>query len=572
MNPDMNTTRNCALAMIAAGLACLNLQAQPIPGANPVQIAEPEWVKSTDVLPEAAVRTVSAATAVAPEAATPVESAPCADGCTSAFDFKKVPPVRILPRTGAFPIPPKGPGYYTFFDFLHGNEREGPPKYPYPPFGLTQQSFFDLDFRYIDDPKNTEHDYWDCIKRIHLGDNWLFSMGGQTWTRLMNEQNSRLGLVNNNYDLTRVRTYGDLWYQDKFRVFAEFISAGSFWQNLPPLPIDQNPADFQNLFIDVKLADIGGYNAYARIGRQEMLLGSQRLISTLDWANTRRTFDGARIFRQGEKFDVDLFWLQPVVPNPQGWSSVNNNLNFAGSWFTYRPQKGTFLDAYYLMLDNTSKQTQLGLVRAPYTVHTIGGRYAGNQDGFLWDVESAIQLGERGQNPIIAGMLSAGTGYNFAKAPMNPTLWINYDYASGTHNTSGGTSSTFNQLFPFGHYYFGWADQVGRQNINDANVILYLNPTKWSILQVQYHHFWLDSATDALYNAAGNAIRRSASGAAGTNVGDEIDIILNIHLSKHSDILTGYSKLFGGSFMERTNGSTGSTNTDLFFAQYSYRW
>src|SRR5207344_471812 len=115
------------------------------------------------------------------------------------------------------------------------------------------------------------------------------------------------------------------------------------------LPIDQNKSDLLNAFIDVKLADLGGNPAYVRVGRQELLFGSQRLISPLDWANTRRTFQGARLFRATEKFDFDLFWAQPVIPNPIALDSVDNNINFAGAWATYRSKKGTFLDFYYLM-------------------------------------------------------------------------------------------------------------------------------------------------------------------------------------------------------------------------------
>ncbi len=507
------------------------------------------------------------------EPAVVVEGESCTEGeCQGGFDFKKVPPVRPTPRLGSFSIPPKGPGYYSVLDQIQGNMRDGPSKYPSPPFALSGTSFFDYDYRYLDNPKNTDFDYTDCLKRIRLCDDWLFSTGGQIFDRYANEQKSRLGLRDNNYDLFRVRTYGDLWYQDKFRLYGEFISASTYWQNLGPLPIDQNPADVQNLFIDMKLLDIDDYALYGRVGRQEILLGSQRLVSTLDWANTRRTFDGARLLRTGEKWDFDLFWLQPVIPNPQGWSSVDNNQNFAGAWTTYRPKKGTSLDLYYLMLDNTNHTVQSGLTRAPYTVHTFGSRYAGNEGGFLWDFEGALQGGERGSKDIIAGMGTAGLGYNFADTIFNPTLWIYYDYAGGTHNTNGGTSSTFNQLFPFGHYYFGWIDQVGRQNINDLNTNITLYPTNYINLQLQYHHFWLDSATDALYNAAGNAIRRSASGAAGTDVGDEFDMLVNFHLDKHSDLLFGYSKLFGGSFMQRTDGRTGSTNSSLTYVQYSYRW
>jgi hypothetical protein len=60
-------------------------------------------------------------------------------------------------------------------------------------------------------------------------------------------------------------------------------------------------------------------------------------------------------------------------------------------------------------------------------------------------------------------------------------------------------------MFAFGHYFMGWIDQVGRQNIHDLNFHLYLYPTKW----VQFHSFWLADPRNTLYNAAGNATRRS---------------------------------------------------------------
>src|SRR5207253_4170036 len=112
------------------------------------------------------------------------------------------------------------------------------------------------------------------------------------------EQHARLTAVNDDYHLIRTRVYGDVWYRDRLRLYVEFIEAHSFNNQLPPRVIDRNPADFLNLFADLKVLDRFGVPAYLRIGRQELLYGSQRLISPLDWANTRRTFQGAKLFWQ----------------------------------------------------------------------------------------------------------------------------------------------------------------------------------------------------------------------------------------------------------------------------------
>jgi hypothetical protein len=491
--------------------------------------------------------------------------------------FAKVPPVRGFSRPGHFPIPPAGPGYYSLAEALTGNGLEKPPKYPYPRFGLMPPSFFDADFRYLDDPKNTESDVFDPLKRIRVGDDWLFSTGGSVWDRYHSEYNSRLTNTDNAYNLARARVYGDLWYKDQLRVYAEFIGAWTSNQDLPPLGIDQTGPDFLNLFVDAKLFDLAGKPVYARVGRQELLFGSQRLISTLDWANTRRTFQGVRAFRASEKLDVDAFWVQPVVTQVNRLDWADNQVNFAGVWGTYKPKPGTALDGYALVLDNGNPIAQQGITRGPYSIATFGGRFAGDQDTrYLWDFEGAVQLGNTnapgGRAPVVAGMATAGLGYHWKDAPLSPTVWLYYDYASGDRTPNRGNFGTFNPLFPFGHYYLGWADVIGRQNIHDINVQYYMYPAKWLTVYLQYHRFYLDSRTDALYSVGGAAFRRDPTGAAGNDVGREFDTVVNFHLTRHADVLVGYSHLFGGDFLKRTTSPARGVDTSVFFVQTSYRW
>lgn len=480
------------------------------------------------------------------------------------------PKVRLAPRPGWFIIQPKGCGYYSLADCVHDRPRKEHEKSAYPPNALMAPSFFDADFRYIDDPKRTDHDHFDPWHRVHLGDNWLFGTGGQASWRSMNEVNSRLTGVSNTYDLVRGRIFADLWYKDKFRIFGEFISAWSFNGDLAALGIDQNRADIQNLFMDINLGEVDCNPVYLRLGRQELTFGSQRLISPPDWANTRRTFQGARLFRQSEKFDFDLFWMRPVIPQAFAADSWDDNVTFAGGWATYRPKKGHVIDGYYLYLDNTNNITQKTLTQAPNSTHTVGARYAGDDQGFLWDFEGMYQMGDRGGNGNIhAGNVTAGLGYHFKDASMNPIFWAYYDWASGDGSPNAGAYNTFNQLFPFGHYYFGFLDLVGRQNIRDFSLHTYFFPSKWITCNVQYHFMQLDRAKDALYGAGGAALRAAPKGNAGGNVGQELDLTVNFHLTRHSDILLGYSHLQAGDFIRNTGNGR---NPELTYIMYNFRW
>jgi Alginate export len=517
--------------------------------------------------------------AVAPAGVAAAPSSPCATcGTADGFNWAKVPVVPfVLPRPGFFVIPPTGPGYYTGLDCLLGNYQEKPPAYPYPRNGINIFRFFDFSFAYLDKPDNTEHDLLDPLKRIHLGDDWLLSFGGEYRYRHISETDyiGNKGGTNNYPNNYRMRAYTDLWYRDIFRIYVEGIDArvDDFTAPLVPGRLDQNHYDLLNAFIDVKipLLDEGTTrNSYARVGRQELSYGSQRLVSTVDFSNTRgNNFQGVSGFSRGAQFDFDAFVVNPINHAVNAFDSVDDKQLFLGTWLTYRPVKGQSMELYYLNLSNDNGTfTGLRKQKGGFDVNTVGTRYNGSYNNFLWDFEGIYQFGTYVNQNSSAGATIAEVGYQFKDLPMNPQFWLGYDWASGGSNT-GSTRNTFNQLFTFGHYYQGQADIVGRQNVNDLSAQFVFYPTNWITVGTQFHDFYLDNARDALYNKAGAVSRISANGSAGTNVGRELDFLLNFHLTNHSDIQLGYSHFFSGSFMAKTGSGK---DIDFEYLQYTFRF
>jgi hypothetical protein len=594
MDFSFHTIRQAALAALVAARLLLNpspAQAQsPIPSALPPASLDnaPPPVPPGVPLPPL--------TPVPPTApALPPGSCPsCGCQASSGFDWSKVPDLAPVPRPGWFLLPPTGCGYYTALDQLRGNARESTPENPYNPIpygSIPTNLNFNNDFRYLDKPGGEPVDFFDTLKRMHLGDDWMLSIGGEERLRIVNEIDSRLTAKNNDYQLLRSRIYADLWYRDLFRVYVEYLDAQSYNQALTPLAIDVNHSDLLDAFIDVKLGTLADHPLYARVGRQELLYGSQRLISPLDWANTRRTFEGAKVFWHSDDLDVDAFWTRPVLVSPGHFDAADHNVQFAGAWLTYRPAKGQAIDAYWLYLDSDTPvvrgRTTGG--RFGFDLNTSGARWSGDhkmsdlvarltgndpgwQGKLLWDVEGAYQFGDYSNRLVVAGMSTTGLGYAFMGLPMQPQFWAYYDYASGTPNPDGtGTWETFNQQFPFGHYYFGYLDVVGRENIHDLNFQASFYPENWITCIAQYHVFRLDQAKDALYGPSPGypALRRDPTGAAGTNVGDELDLLATFQLGRHSTLQVGFSKLFSGDFIKQTGPNV---NPELYYVQYYFRW
>ncbi|HEY7154629.1 MAG TPA: alginate export family protein [Gemmataceae bacterium] len=525
---------------------------------------------------------VETAPAVSGEEA-PVEEAPTIAGPSGAARpeaqpspygpwWTRVPNVQPFPPPGNTVLPPTGPGYYTFLELLRGDYRQVPPRYAYPRFGIIQFSFFNADWRYLDNAGSQDRDVFDFLKRLRFLDDFMFTTGGEFRYRHNNEVDSRLSGANNVYELTRTRVYGDLWFRDLFRIYGELINAQSFNQDLPPQAVDQYNPNFLNLFADAKVWTFKDQPVYLRGGRQELLYGSQRLISPLDWANTRRTFQGGKVFWQNEKFSLDGFVVQPVTPSANSFASVVWQQVFSGAWGSYRPVRGQVIDLYYLNFqDSTLTFSGVNGIKGPQNNSTVGSRWYGDKNNWLWDAEGMIQFGRFSNQGIMANAFTMGGGYYFSKWFLHPTIWVYYDHASGQPGPPGSTSThqTFNQLFPFGHYYFGMTDLIGRQNINDFHVDLSFFPLKWWTVWAQYHVLRLDSPFDALYSSAGVVERIDPTGKAGINVGEVFTIINNFTIDLHQSVFIQYSHLYAGDFLHRTGNGR---SPDILWAMYSFRW
>lgn len=93
--------------------------------------------------------------------------------------------------------------------------------------------------------------------------------GGEERFQYKNEtaNGERLNGKDNTYPLNHIRLYGDVWYRDYFRVYAEYIDAQAMNEELPPLPIDVWKNGILNLFTDIKLLSYNDNPIYFRGGR-----------------------------------------------------------------------------------------------------------------------------------------------------------------------------------------------------------------------------------------------------------------------------------------------------------------
>ncbi|MEM1226032.1 MAG: alginate export family protein [Planctomycetota bacterium] len=433
--------------------------------------------------------------------------------------------------------------------------------------------YYGNNFSYLKDPCYDGPVFCsDKLKNIDMPLGTL-SLGGETRYRYHSERNHRgVGITgrDDQFWLSRHRLYADWKLCDAVRVYGEVLDANSQGETFGPRPIEENDMDIQNLFVDVKLFDGDCGTLTTRIGRQELLLGAQRTVSPLDWANTRRTFEGVRGMYKSGDFTLDAFWTQFVPVDPKEADEANEDIQFYGLYAVEKNFVFDQIEAYYLGFDNTTA--------ADFSVHTIGTRVSGASDsGILYDFEGAFQFGDdRTIDDHSAGFFTAGLGRKIETDCFSPTIWLYYDYASGEEDFSDVSRSDggYDHLFPLAHKYNGFMDLFGRRNLHDLNVFSATPLSKKVTMIVWYHYFAL--AEDTTPYSVVMTPYNTNSAAGDRSLGHEIDLAFNINLNPRNNIFLGYSHFSAGDYYDTTAGlPTGvddDADADFFYAQFTTRY
>lgn len=426
--------------------------------------------------------------------------------------------------------------------------------------------FYDNDFSYLDDPSYCGHCFGDCWKLMpvdNCGRYGTLDVGGQLRLRYHHEVGmgqdvsgpGTMRFENTVHDilLSRFRLYGNWQASDYTRVYVEGIFAevtdddGTYL----PRPIDINCGDFLNAFVDCELNE----SCVVRVGRQELLYGAQRLISPLDWGNTRRSFEGVKLMYAEGDWKVDGFYTHFVPVRPYELDYADYDQPFYGAWGTYGGWENKTLDIFYIGYDNNHADAPIA---SDFSLNTMGSRLFGSHCDWLYELEGGYQFGRQSglQQDQSAGFATAGIGRQYPRHTWQPTVWFYYDYASG--NFPGGDFNRFNQLFPLAHKYLGFIDAVQRSNIEAPNVLVTVNPAeKWNFL-LWYWYFQANSASDIVPSIGGTpneSLNR-------THFGDELDLLAKYTFGPRTNILFGYSHFWRG------NKILAPRDADFFYTQW----
>ena len=321
--------------------------------------------------------------------------------------------------------------------------------------------------------------------------------------------------------------------------------------------------DVHQAYLDVKTPAATRVPVTFRLGRQKIAYGTQRLVSPLEWVNTARVFDAAKVgvgLGPGRSIDGFASRLVPVAPtdfNDHGpTASRMFNSQLYGVYINdARTVARTKLEGYWLLRRET---------RMADAVHTVGARVDATLGAWAVDGEVAGQRGTFGGDDHRSMMVHVGGAYTLT-LPGRPQVGAAFNYGGGDDDPTDGVHRTFDNLYPLNHAFYGYMDFFALQNLRNTELTVETRLPRRAVVRVDYHFFSLVApGTDAWYNAGAGIVHRADDAAISSNVGRELDITLRVPVGPVGMEL-GYGHFFGGAYLREADFALQSA--DFFYLQ-----
>ena len=347
-------------------------------------------------------------------------------------------------------------------------------------------------------------DRFDPIKYIPLfGGKSYLTLGGEARVRpegFRIRGGDGADSIIDNYAFQRYLFSADWRLGKRFRLYGEFQSGLINGKIASPRPADKNVADMHQAFFQFNTRKDRPRQFALMVGRQEMTIGSSRLISASQGLNVKRSFDGVTATYRSNLWSVEggaakLVAVTPGTfddePSPEqefwGVAFARRNLLYTG---------GTGA-GYYLGVARDQSVYAQGI--GPEHRHTFGFKYAGVWKAFDFNYDVIGQWGDFNGANVNAWAVAFENAVRFAEWPFRPRFTLKVNSASGDRDPADPKLQSFNPLFP-GSSYSGIVGLLGPTNLSDITPgAQFVLPHRVTLI-FEAPSYFRTSTKDAIYN------------------------------------------------------------------------
>jgi hypothetical protein len=324
------------------------------------------------------------------------------------------------------------------------------------------------------------------------------------------------------------------------RAFVQVQDARVFGEEPTTLHGNASTFDLHQGWLEVH-GRLGSAPVSVRAGRQELILGNERLVGAVGWSNTGRSFDAARLTAATGSGTLSGGAFLATVHEGGARYGATNGANLGSDhWFggVYGGTKAVEAyvlydeDAHYGVYREVDRATAGLRLQSPAARRLTGS------------VEAAYQVGSQ-----LAGGTAAGASQDIAAyfagvrvgastgVKLVPSLGAGVDYLSGDDDVLDGDYGAFNTLYATNHKFYGYIDlfldpaaRTRGRGLVDALVSAKAGLGRVGTLEVDLHNFQL----------------AEQAGLSGRTIGWELDLTLPVRITEGLRVTTGYSLFRNG--------------------------
>jgi len=383
--------------------------------------------------------------------------------------------------------------------------------------------------------------FYKKFKQLQISETTALSFGGsyrfQT-EAFINEQFNASIDQSDYWFLNRFMAHAHLKVANKFELFVELnTSLINSKDNL--IPVDRDELSVNQAFVRYHFNS----NWNVLVGRQNMRLGSGRLVDVREGPNVRLSFDMAQLQYKNTNTTVTAFHAIPVQQQEGIFDNdfLEDNESLSALYWTQNWTENTNTDIYVLYKTEAQKTWSAGTADDDRV--SIGLRHFGEWKGFNYNNEFVYQFGRFGDANIKAWTAS----FNIERPLSFGTLGIKTEAISGNNNNSS-SLNTFDGLYPRGAY-FGRVARFGPSNLIDFHP--YFDTQLGDIkIEVDYVAFWRFSTDDGVYGPP--LILDYPSVNSEQFIGNQIGAIASYELNNHINFELESNVIFPGAFLKES--------------------
>jgi len=372
----------------------------------------------------------------------------------------------------------------------------------------------------------------------------------------------------NEYTLTRIRFGVAFRPFPWIRAYAEAADARAEFYKVGPASNIDDPFDLRQAYLEA--GTLEGNGVRVRVGREDMTIGSGRLVAVGDWGNDAKTFDVARTTFTYGFMNNELIYGSPVNLDTTRFDRHKPGEHFYMDYATFKKiLPGGSVEPYFIAKtqdgtdDVKSKDGHLGSADTLYGGLRVIGKLPGRFD---YSVEGVKEVGHYSHDVVDALGWVAGGGWTVNDAPAKLHFSSDFVWASGDDGKKDGFHEAFDCLYGLNQPLNSMTGQISWKNIQDWRAGVDFSPAKKLKVKVDYRDYWLANTQDGLYNSSGTRTVFDAK-ATSNHVGEGVDAQFIVTLNSKTVLGLGLGDLNPGAYLKQAGKTTGLIYPSLWFTR-----